>query len=229
MSLDGNSNIDINKYIPNLIDYESSGIELDPTEKLVFVNEDGQCLTHTLNDGSLEVGFLESKTRRNFVQMFLAYYSRGINLYVEKLKKDLQGKDVEHPLPFIFLKYDGDREILKSVDNPRRYKKCIEILDTKSFVNNNDNDLLTSTVQNFEPVKNMIHLLLYVNKEDTTVHLASFTLNPYQLYSQCRLFVELYDGRNVELTMLEKDTFLAPETKTTFYEHKNKWEPSLME
>lgn len=193
-----------------LVDYNTSDISLNPLEEKVFLNENNQCRVCRDANNKPIVLFPTDNVRMRFVQMFLSHYARHI-----ESKSTKEG--------CIVLEFMNDRHILATTIHPRVYSMCVRVIP--------DREKFKEEYPEFEKAKftlvdNMINLLVFVK---SIGYVGTYHINPFQLFSKVISPQELYDGRIVHLTMLQREIFLAPETKTTFYQHEGALEPFLME
>lgn len=106
----------------------------------------------------------------------------------------------------VTLNFQNDKEILKASMKPRKYIHCLSLSESENL----DENIRTVTVNYAHQTEN-------------------FKVNLFQLYTTIPIVQELYDGRVVQLTAMEREIFLIPEVKVTFYPHEGTFEPLLLE
>ena len=92
-------------------------------------------------------------------------------------------------------------------------------------------DIYTPLLKDVEKHENLVSIITEIRGEDNEgiFKLDLFSVDPKELFCLVTRPQELYDGRYVQLTMLERRYFLAPEIKVTFYQYLKTFEPILLE
>ena len=193
-----------------IIAYEDINTTLSDAEREVFVS-DGKCRIFQTRNNKRYLAFFDKKSRLSCIQMYLAYHSKNIK---EKIRTG----------EIINVKFSGDRELFNAVFNPDKcYYNFLTVEKVKeeySFVK-----------EDFKGKEDMNDLIVavFVPGTQTLFYFERYQVSLFQLYTMVERPQKLYDGRIVYLTMLERTVFLAPEVKTTFYLHNEKYEPVLLE
>jgi len=195
-----------------LIDYETSGLELIPREKEVFITSENKCKIYTYKKYKIAV-FPEDQIRNNFIQMYLAHYA----LYI---KSKLESDD-----SFVYLEFKNDQHIAIATLVPKNYHSCLHIInDKEKFMDTYPK--LAYKCDKFTQQDHIVNLMVRVSQMNLV---GAHNINIFQLYSKVIIRQELYDGRKIHLTPLQRDLLLAPENKITFYYHLDNWEPLILE
>ncbi len=157
---------------------EESGIIFTDEEKHFFTTDDDRCLTYVNKDGIKEPSFINEKKRLQCVQYFLAYHSYDIGHPDPK---------IDLPNSFIYLEYNGDREVFESMTKPSKYK---DLIKWKCIYDISKDDLAYKLLDTLEPSSPpFTTVVIKVNRynEDTLLFLSPIKIRSYELYTEAPL------------------------------------------
>ena len=210
----------------------SKFLKLANDEKVVFKDKEtkNKCNVYKTSNGGYEPEFTTSLKRSTVIQKFLAYWS-------EDLGTDMM--DDKNMNSFLFLTFDGDREVVRSAIESIKHKEKIVWRQVNTV---DKSDPMYKHIKDHKFEMGLITLVLRVNKfgSDDVLFLSPYRFAPFELYTNVllpwKLPVKLDKEGEEEvisvtsnLSMFQSRLFFDEKNKCTFYpsDDPNIYEPYI--